>query len=507
MALISTLYQSSAGTFKVTTASETILAGGVELAATGTITIGTQNSADVTIGNSSGSVSIDGDLALSSDLLRLRDGEAAAGTAGFAIERGSTGDDLVIGWDESSQAIRFGLADTSSGYAQPPVTALIDLWAGGLQFRNSGGATLDSTNQSLTIDATGQTLSLISNSYSIEHGGTTLTWAGSKVTPDASYDLGDSTDRFNDLYLDGDITMTDTTITDSAFSASGGNYTISADGGILFIGNASYSSGGAADGVRILGNQWTDAGTPVVGGAVSIYGGATANGQGGSVEINSGTGTTTDGGFFVGNRADTDIYLGVVSGTTTTDIKAGSDINFQITGVASAISMFASGDTNGLSLTGFTATSIVGAIQENRASVAAISATAPVQSTYTAGEALIEGNLVYISASGECSKAGYSTGNYECIGATDAAASSSASVTVNRAGTAAVAMAGGLTLSVGDEIYLTDDGLGTNVEPTLSSTGEASVFVGYIKTTDSYSIEGDTVTVELVGPEVLEVYP
>lgn len=476
------------------------------LESTSPIEIGTLNNVAVTVGNSTGGVTINGDISLGGDLVQLREGALIGADAGFGIDRGSGANDAIIAWSDLAGTWVFGLADLSSGMAVPLDSALSNLKAGNLTLIKSGGTTITSTAQDFTIDATGNNATITGSTVVLDVA-SAVTFAGAAVTPAGAYDLGASGSRFNDLYLDGDILMTDTTITDSEITASGGNYRISADDGILFFGGAGYNSGGTVPGVRIAGNAWTDAGTAVTGGAVSIFGGESANGNGGSIEINSGLGTTAIGGFYVGNRFETDIFLGAVSGTTTTDIKAGSDINFQVSGVSSAISMFASGDTNGLSLTGFTATSIVGAIQENRSSIAGIAPGSSPLSSYTAGESLIEGNIVRIHAAGECRKAAYDVpGNIYAVGVASAAASTSASVDVIRGGTADVAMSGSLTLSAGDIVYLDADGLGTNVQPTLAVTGEAIVLIGYIKTAAAYTgTEGELATVELIGPIVTSI--
>jgi hypothetical protein len=473
---------------------------------TSAIEIGTLNNVAVTVGNATGGVTINGDISLGGDLVQLREGALIGADAGFGIDRGSGASDAIIAWSDLAGTWVFGLADLSSGMAVPLDTALSNIKAANLTLVESGGATVDSTAQDFTIDATGNSATITGSSVVLDVA-SAVTFAGAAVTPAGAYDVGSTGSRFQSLYLSTEIGLPTTTIDDDGVASSkSGVFNITNTGGAVVLGGNSVSSGTVYP-ANVTGTAWGDAGTTTTGGRASLTGGDTANGDGGNVEINGGVGTADNGGVFIGNRQADIVQVGSTTATVETNMKAATTLDFEIA-ASSTVPMFATGDANGLNLTGFTATSIVGALQENRTNIAAVAPGSSPLSSYTAGESLIEGNIVRIHAAGECRKAAYDVpGDIYAVGVASAAASTSASVDIIRGGTADVAMSGSLTLSAGDIVYLDADGLGTNVQPTLAVTGEAIVLIGYIKTAAAYTgTEGELATVELIGPIVTSIH-
>lgn len=83
--------------------------------------------------------------AISDNLIILRDGAGAAGFGGIAFERGSSGDDAVIVWNETDSRFEFGFFDTVGGTVTPSATlaslAAIEFLGGlGTTFINIGNA-------------------------------------------------------------------------------------------------------------------------------------------------------------------------------------------------------------------------------------------------------------------------------------------------------------------------------------------------------------------------------
>jgi len=134
----------------------TIDAGGVTSGTEGTVYIGGTNATKLELGRSGqttevmGNLTVSGttttistaNLAVSDELIILNDGNDG-NEAGVAFERGVTGDDALILWNEVNDRFELGLFDTSGGTTPPTgaLSALTDLRCGDLLIGSATAAT------------------------------------------------------------------------------------------------------------------------------------------------------------------------------------------------------------------------------------------------------------------------------------------------------------------------------------------------------------------------------
>jgi len=213
----------------------------------------------------------------------------------------------------------------------------------------------------------------------------------------------------------------------------------------------------------------------------------------GGMDVNLGTGgltIDTTAGFSIDGATASNV---TVSGAT-------SDLTFGARGATITLNQV--GDTT---LTGFTATSIVGALNE-----LANSGVTTLFATYTNGNGatITEGQAVYISAANtvDLATATADAAAARVIGFVDpiAGIAAAASGDIGTAGVETVKLVGSLTLSVGDELFLsTTAGSCTNVAP--ATTGNVIQTIGYLKDTLTYDGGADLlVQAQLVnGPKAI----
>lgn len=413
-------------------------------------------------------------LVVSDNLILLNDGNNGA-DSGIAIERGATGDDAVILWDEDADRFELGTADTSAGTSTPGAIAtgefaslgigagltLDDGGAGSTSISSTSGDTLDvtATGAKLTLEATGtndigfsvngseeitldQTAGALvfPNNFNIGSSGTdspTTIFAGASSPASLSateldfqgagtIDVGagltiDAEDNSSILIAGNlQITCNEVQTADSgtagnifnvnpgqgaaagATNAGGAGGAATINGGTGGLGSASNNDGGAGGATNILGGGGGTGATGVTGGAggdVNITGGAGGaagggtQGDGGDVFVTAGSGAT-DGDINIGASNTNDINIGNTTDLNDIIMETDTDgqITFQSQGAASAIPVHNSGDTNGTVLVGFSATSIVGALNEVNASAGAITLQGAYDNDADGGDATITTN-------------------------------------------------------------------------------------------------------------------
>lgn len=235
-------------------------------------------------------------LVVSDNLMLLNSGNNGA-DSGIAFERGATGDDAVILWEEGNARFELGLADTTAGTVTPSaISAFRDLKVNNLLL----DGTAITADGALTVAATGAA------NLSLTGQGTTynLSASGASLTTTAQDIIG----AINEI--DGAAGSADTL----AATLTAGNLTGATTIEISAAGSGIRSSAGAAatnPGVELdiiagAGNT-TGAGGPLT--LTAGQGGAT--GVGGVAQLTSGAGGATSG-----NSGDVHIRVGsVVSGT------------------------------------------------------------------------------------------------------------------------------------------------------------------------------------------------
>lgn len=227
----------------------------------------------------------------------------------------------------------------------------------------------------------------------------------------------------------------------------------------------------------------------------------------GTADTTGGTSTPASISAFVPIKAQTlllagtaitaDAALTVTATAAALTLAAGASSDLTLTARGASTTLNQSGQT---ALSGFTATSIIGALNELKASGSAAPA---VRNTYTnnTGGDLDQGTLVRMTTTAsEIDKATASTdaaaANY--IGVTAASILDTASGSVVTEGVASVAFVSGLTLNVGDEVFMSaTSGLATNAAP--SSSGNVVLSLGFVKDASAYTgTAGDLASVQLV---------
>ena len=466
-------------------ATDQILCAGLETTGS-TISIGTLNDADVVIGNANGSVSIAGGIEFAGSTFLLRSGQPNGGNGAIAVERGGTGLDFVGVWNEANSTFNVGLADTNQGStpAIPSAGNFVDLnmgptlsmdGDGGVStFQATAGMSLSANAGTSPITLSGVPVNIVvgANSISIQNINPGI------IPSTTDYNLGSDASRFGRAYLDTAVEIGSLEILQTAFDFDQ-NYQI----------GGSQNSGSSAN-LTILANSST---TPSnAGGDLSLSGGSSTSGIGGNVNIDGGNGST-NGQILLGKLNTTLIDIGLT--TFNTIVRSQDGLNLQGAN-SSLIPVFSSSDPNGNSLTGFVATSLLGAIQENRSNIS----NTTNSSIYQASENIDIGAIVRVSGQSQCLLASNnSAASANAIGIAGETKLSGESIEIIRNGTSPVRMVAGLTIAPNQKVYLATGGLGTNVAPDPETTFK--VFIGYTKNTTAYTGSlGDTVLVEIIGP-------
>ena len=191
------------------------------------------------------------------------------------------------------------------------------------------------------------------------------------------------------------------------------------------------------------------------------------------------------------------------SATASNFTVSGATADLTLGARAATITLNETGDTT---LSGFTAISIVGALNELKSDVGG--AAGDLQNTYTAAVALAAGEAVYISAANTVNKANATADNDAAhfLGVAEAIIGAASTGLITSEGIAPIQFIGGLTVAAGEEIYLSATaGHVTNVAP--GTSGNVELSIGFVKDTTGLSattVLGETGIVHLVrGPKML----
>lgn len=204
---------------------------------------------DVTL---AGNLEISGEFSIVSDILLINKFTDGLTHAGFAIERGSTGADSLLHWNENNDRFELGLFDTQGGTVAPTNTlsTFVDLKVNNLLL-DSTAITADGA---LTITATGGTSDL---TFAARNNSITLNEAG-ETSLDGSFSATSIFGAINEL-ASGNINDDITNNINDYTNGSGSNLLL---GQVLYISSsdtvslanaASASSGNIADPSRFLG--------------------------------------------------------------------------------------------------------------------------------------------------------------------------------------------------------------------------------------------------------------
>jgi hypothetical protein len=187
--------------------SGTISLYGLDDIFTTTVYFGTGSAVtDITIGNSTSTTSFQGDLTVTGsfgtvdDLLLINNFSTSGNPSGFAVERGSTGDDALIYWEEFGDRFELGFFDTVSGTTAPAgtLTNFSDLKINNLLL-DSTDITADGA---LTVTATG------ANDLAFTARGSTINLNESGNTSLVGFTATTILGAFNELKTSGSSSIT-----------------------------------------------------------------------------------------------------------------------------------------------------------------------------------------------------------------------------------------------------------------------------------------------------------
>jgi hypothetical protein len=373
----------------------------------------------------------------------------------------------------------------------------------------SAGLNISTAAGGMNITAVGGGLALTSptgSTISFTTGGSQrwrFTDAGHFTTPDAnSYDIGSSalqarTGYFGTSAVVGSSTVNITTTSTGGITATGAALTITATAATFTL---------AATGANIIQlttnatARWNvDGSGHFLANADDAYDiGASAGNRPRRVyaatEITVGGTNTMGAAHLTATGAQT---IQATSATLALRATGANDITLLARGTTTPFS-----DATDSALSGFTATSIIGALNELK-STGATSAQR-VANTYTnnTGGILVQGTGVYITTTASnIAKATAATdvAAAQLIGVVFADISNTASGSVTSEGVQSLAFVASLTLAVGDEVFLSaaTPGQFTNVAP--SASGNVVLSVGFVKVASTYAgASGDLASIQLV---------
>lgn len=279
----------------------------------GVLTLGVNNASAITIGSSgmtttiAGNLSITGatttvsttNLAVEDDLIIVNSDAATGDEAGIAFERGSTGDDALLLWNEADDRFEFGLFDTSGGTSAPTatLTTFADLKVNTLLLDSTaitadGALTVTATSANLDLTATGANeIQFNTNSaqrWAIDSAGDLIGGAEAATTSILGTDATTAATAGASLSI---ITGAGNTSGASGelILASGVPGTTGISGGVTIESVAGGSSSGVSGALTLR----TGATTAGASGAVAISTGNSGNGAPGSISLLCGTGFST----------------------------------------------------------------------------------------------------------------------------------------------------------------------------------------------------------------------
>jgi hypothetical protein len=493
---------------------------GTGMGAGDTLTLGGTGSAmtidsNLTINGTTTTVSST-NLAVSDELIILADGAATGNEAGVAFERGATGDDALLLWNEANTRFELGLFDTSAGTTPPTgaLTALSDLRINDMSLDGTA-ITFDGAG---TVTATGATLSL--DGTGIETSATSITAdAGLSIvtttTGAASLDSG-TTGAVN-IGTGGDAkTVTVGSVTGGATTTirSGtGNLTLDAQGALVLDAENNSTINVAGDLTALL-DETQGANTGTAGNAYALTSGigaaagaSTDGGTGGAVTLTTGAGGAGSATNAGGDGGDLNLVAGDGGVTGGAGAGAAGVINLDSGGTLYPLSA-----SPGPALT-TTAQTIIEAINEVDAAVTggnALSAVLAVGNTTGANDIVVSTGQSIVGAdeltlvsttTGAASLDSGSTGNVNVgTGANSKAvtvgSNTGAATTTIRSGTGALTINSGGTLNV-DAANVLIDGTqasnfsltGAGIDLTLSSAAGRVVVDGGEAAADAVLID------------------
>ena len=427
------------------------------------------------------------------------------GTAGLRITATGADNTVSVGFGfevDTTGAYRL-LADAASTISVDSANLnLTTTTSGTVAVSSAGGVTVGAAS-TVSINSTGGALNLgnNANAFAINIGtgaaARTITVGNSTGATAVNLDAGtggislDASGASNFSVAGANLTLA-TTTSGALAVTSAGVLDVDATGAL------SLNSSGAAINVGDDANAFAiNIGTGAAARTVTIGNGTGAT----SLVLNAGTGAINIGTNAVAHTTTIGNATGasaiqITSGTgeiTLTATGATVDINFTARG--GTITLNESGQTT---LTGFTATSIIGALNELVGGAAG-----SVSNTYTnnTGSAIAAGSGVYITTTAsEIAKATASTdvAAAQYIGVAVSSIADTASGLIASEGVRNVAFVASLTLANGNEVFLsTTAGLFTNVAPVAS--GNVVLSVGFVKDAAAYTgASGDLASVQLV---------
>jgi hypothetical protein len=431
-------------------------------------------------GDASSTIRVDG----TSNTLSLVAGGASGGRV-IVSSLGNSADAITLSAEATGGGVTIG-ADT-----------------GGVAINSDGVVTVDATgNLSLDTTSTAANLSLQANSAGTGLLTILATNSGagaSDIDIDADGQL--RADATGGISLDSGASASNFTVTGAA------DLTLSSTGGSVVV----TSGEAASDAVRInasdtAGGVDIDAGTGGVAidstGTVSIDSTGTssnfsiAGNDAGTVTLTLSSSNAGAGTGVIDIDADEAITIDSTAAGVSIDAVTAS--NFTVSGASADLTLGARGATVTLNqsgdtaLSGFTATSIIGALNELQAASGSANAVSETL-TNANGGAITTGQVVYLTTTDDNVDLATATSDAAAARAiafvSDASIASTASGEFVTSGTATVRLVGSLTVSAGDVIYLsTTAGSCTNVSP--STSGNVVQPVGYVK--DDLTYDGTT---------------
>lgn len=451
-----TLSTTTAGDILVSSAAEIDLTGQlIDVNAAANMDIDVTGTFDML---STGAFSIDGTGA--SNVTTATGDMTLAATAGSAV---------VSGGEAAVDAVQITAGNAAGGVD-------VNAGTGGVTVDTTGGFSIDGdTASNVTVTTGALTIATVTSgdlTLSTTTAGDILVNGAAEIDLTAAGLIDVNAGANLDIDVTGSFDMLATT----TFSIDGtGASNVSATSGVLTV--STLTSGDlaltAADSVVVTGAE-------AVADAIQL----TASDAAGGIDINAGTG---------GVALDTTGAFSLDAATASNVTVSGASADLTLGARGTTITLNEAGET---SLDGgFTATSIIGALNELYDGFVAVG---NLESTYTSGEALNLGSAVYISAASTVSKADASADDAlsRFVGFAEAAVGGAASVQIRTRGSTTVEV-DAATYAAGEEIYLSETaGRVTNVAP--STSGAVVHLVGYAASSVGVKAAGETIVIEQV---------
>jgi len=444
-------------TFSTTTAGTMFLtsAGAITAAAVGAVSINSTGAA-INVGDGADAFAINVGTGAAARTITIGN---STGATSAAINVGTGG--LTLGTNATVHNVAIGSGTGASSVTIDMGTAGIAIGTGGVAAPITIGNSIGATGASIDVGTNGLQLGTNATVHTVNVG--SVTGASSVTINTGTAGVAIATNAVAAAVTIGNGTGASSAVInvgsgglDLGTTANAHTVTIGSATGASIL-NANLGTGGMNLGTNPV------AGTITVGNAT----GATA------VNLTSGTGEIS----LVATGATTDLNFTARSGTL--------------------ITLNQAGDT---SLVGFTATSIVGALNELAAGAGA--------STYTATVAFAAGQIAYVDSDNAVSLAVATADNAAArvIGGATAAITISTTGEIRTSGPVNLQFVAALTLVAGDAVYMSlTAGQATN-DVTAYTAGNVIQAMGYVKDASTYTgAAGDLALVELIPGQRLVV--